>query len=244
MKISKDVADIYLGAKEPTSISRVNGKESVTVQLVRDAQINLIELSHNTRDVIDKLNKKLASKDIEIVIQSDTAELMEKNIDKIIELALVGGLLAIIILYFFLRNLRLVIVISLAIPISIFTAFNFFYAFDITINSLTLIGMALAVGMLLDNSIVVLENIYRLVVARKDIDNAVIQGTREVWRSIFAATLTTTTSRGTRPLKSLWLMIPMTRLPGSSEIIWELQTPNAKLQMKTANPGKLCLIPE
>ena len=68
-----------------------------------------------------------------------------------------GGLLAILILWLFLKNLRLVFFIALSIPISVYTAFNFFYAFGITINSLTLVGMALAIGMLLDNSVVVIE---------------------------------------------------------------------------------------
>ncbi|MCK4539199.1 MAG: efflux RND transporter permease subunit [Candidatus Krumholzibacteria bacterium] len=189
----KDVAEIYFGVKEQESISRVNGKDAVTVTLVRDAQVNLIELSHTTRDVIDHLNRDFAAKDIEIVIQSDTAELMEKNIDLIIRLALIGGLLAIIILWVFLRNLRLVLIIALAIPISVFTSFNFFYAAGISINSLTLIGMALAIGMLLDNGVVVLENIYRLLSEGKDNKTAVIQGVSEVWRSIVAATLTTIT---------------------------------------------------
>jgi ABC-type multidrug transport system ATPase subunit/predicted RND superfamily exporter protein len=76
-------------------------------------------------------------------------------------------------------------------PISVYTAFNFFYAAGISINSLTLLGMALAIGMLLDNSVVVMENIYRLAARNTDTDTAVIQGTSEVWRSIFAATLTT-----------------------------------------------------
>ena len=76
-------------------------------------------------------------------------------------------------------------------PISVYTAFNFFYAAGISINSLTLLGMALAIGMLLDNSVVVMENIYRLASQGVDTDTAVIQGTTEVWRSILAATLTT-----------------------------------------------------
>ncbi len=79
----------------------------------------------------------------------------------------------------------------LSIPVSVYTAFNFFYAFDISINSLTLVGMALAIGMLVDNSVVVLENIYRLAGQGKDPETAVKQGTTEVWRSIFASTLTT-----------------------------------------------------
>ena len=187
----KDVADIYVGFKEEESFSRVNGKEAVTIQLVRDAQVNLINLSHETRTVIDRLNKKLKSQDIEIVIQQDTAETMEKNIDLIIQLAIIGGILAVIILYLFLRNFSLVTVIAMAMPISIYTAFNFFYAYEISINSLTLVGIALAIGMLLDNSVVVLENIYRLVSKGRELDDAVILGVKEVWRSIFAATLTT-----------------------------------------------------
>jgi len=187
----KDVADIYVGLKEETSISRVNGKEAITVQLIRDAQVNLISLSHMTRSLINRLNSQLKSQDIEIVIQNDTAEYMEKNIDLIINLALVGALIAIAILYLFLKNLRLVAIIAASIPISIYTAFNFFYAYNISLNSLTLVGIALAVGMLLDNSIVVLENIYRLYSRKKNLDDSVIMGVKEVWRSIFASTLTT-----------------------------------------------------
>ena len=189
----KDVATVNFGLKEPSSISRINGKDAVTIQLVRDANVNLIELSHITRNVIDRLNEELAPQDIQITIQSDSAGEMEKNIDLIMKLALVGGLLAVLILWFFIRNVRLVLTVLLAIPISILIAFNFFYAFGITLNSLTLVGMALAVGMLLDNSVVVLENIYRLVSLKKDRTTAVIQGTQEVWRSILAATLTTVT---------------------------------------------------
>ena len=189
----KDIAEVYVGVKEEESLSRVNGKDAITIQLARDTQVNLIDLSHTTRDVIDRLNKELAPQGIEIVIQNDTAEDMERNIDLIMQLALVGCILAVLILYFFLRNIQLVLVIALAIPISVLTAFNFFYAYDVTLNSLTLVGIALAVGMLLDNSVVVLENIYRLTAANKDPDTAVIEGTKEVWRSIFAATLTTVT---------------------------------------------------
>ncbi len=187
----KDVADIYFGVKEQSSISRVNGKDAVTMDLVRDGQANLIELSHATRDVVSRLNRELKDTGLEIIVQNDTAEMMEKNIDLIIRLAVIGGLLAVAILWIFLRNVRLVSIIALSIPISVLTAFNFFYAAGISINSLTLIGMALAVGMLVDNGVVVLENIYRLVSSGMDTTRAVIQGVTEVWRSIVAATLTT-----------------------------------------------------
>ena len=189
----KDVADVYFGVKEQETISRVNGKDAITIQLIRDSQVNLIELSETTRELVKTLNEKLVNDDIEITVQSDSAELIKTNIDLIIQLALIGGFWAVVVLWLFLRNLRWVLVITTAIPISLFVAFNFFYVANISLNSLTLVGMALAVGMLLDNSIVVLENIYRLLTNNKDHETAVIQGTNEVWRSVTAATLTTIT---------------------------------------------------
>lgn len=189
----KDVADVFFGVKEETSISRINGLDAVSMLLVSDSQANLIELSHRVEEQIVVLNEKLAAKDIEIVVQTNLAETMEDNIDQIINLALVGGLLAIFVLWMFLKNFRIVSFIALAIPISVFTAFNLFYAFNISLNSLTLVGLVLAIGMLLDNSVVVLENIYRLSGSGMSTEQSVTQGTKEVWRSIVAATLTTVT---------------------------------------------------
>jgi multidrug efflux pump subunit AcrB len=189
----KNVADVFFGVKEEESISRVNGLDAVSIALVSDSQANLIELSQKVQERIATLNEKLEVKDVELVIQTNLAETMEKNIDQIMDLALVGGLLAIFVLWMFLKNVRIVSIIALAIPVSVFTAFNLFYAFNVSINSLTLVGLVLAIGMLLDNSVVVLENIYRLSGKRFSADVAVVQGTTEVWRSIVAATLTTVT---------------------------------------------------
>jgi len=187
----RDIAEIFYGVKKQSSYSRVNGLDAVTVTLVNDNQANLIDLSHSSLKLIKELNKKLASSGVEIIVQSNTAETMERNINEIIHLAITGGLLAVLILWFFLRNMRLVTIIAISIPVSVYAAFNFFYAYNISINSLTLVGMALAIGMLVDNSVVVLENIYRLAGQGKDPGTSVKQGTREVWRSIFAGTLTT-----------------------------------------------------
>jgi multidrug efflux pump subunit AcrB/ABC-type multidrug transport system ATPase subunit len=187
----KDVAEVYYGEKEEETISRVNGKDAVSLQVVHDAQANIIELSHKVQDQLDILNREGAPFDMEVTIQENSAELMEKNIDQIIRLALTGALLAIFVLWVFLRNVRLVILVALAMPVSIFTAFNFFFGFDISINSLTLIGIALAVGMLLDTSVVVLENIYRLRTLGHSPAESVVKGTGEVWRAVVAATGTT-----------------------------------------------------
>ncbi|MCW3806226.1 efflux RND transporter permease subunit [Plebeiibacterium marinum] len=189
----KDVAQIIFGVKENDSYSRVNAMESVTIRITRESTVNQIDLSHRIKSVIEKLNNDLTGDGAEIVITSNSADTIEENIDQIINLALIGSLLAVFILWIFLKNVPLVSLVMLSIPISVFSAFNIFYAFDISLNTLTLIGIALAVGMLIDNSIVVMENIYRVASTEKDRDKAVITGTREVWRAIFAATLTTIT---------------------------------------------------
>ncbi|MCU0362654.1 MAG: efflux RND transporter permease subunit, partial [Bacteroidales bacterium] len=134
----RDIAVIFYGVKEQSSYSRVNGLDAVTISLANDNQANLIDLSHDVISQVNSLNKKLAPSGVEVSIQSNTAEVMEKNIDQIINLAITGGLMAVVILWFFLRNIRLVIIIAVSIPVSVYAAFNFFYATGITINSLTL----------------------------------------------------------------------------------------------------------
>lgn len=189
----KDVARISFGVDEETSISRVNGKDAISLTITKASQANIIELSHECLALIDQLNEKLKAQDVEIVVQRNLADRMESNIQQIINLGLIGGLLAVFVLWIFLKDLRLISIIAVSIPISVFTAFNLFYGAGISINSLTLVGMALAVGMLLDNSIVVLENIYRLVAGGTTAEKAVTQGASGVVKAILAATLTTAT---------------------------------------------------
>ncbi len=189
----KDIATITKSLKEPTTISRLDGERTITVSLVGESGENIIDLAYRTRAEIEALNQMFASRGISIVVANCSADEIESNINQLTFLGLIGALLAVVILWFFLHNIKLVLTITLAIPISVFAAFNLFYAMDVTINSITLIGITLAIGMLLDNSIVVLENIYRLHSKGKSAEEAVMEGTKQVWRSIFASTLTTIT---------------------------------------------------
>ncbi len=189
----KDIADIHFGIKEEESYSRVNGKEVITCIIARSPLVNLIELSDRIREEIDRLNEELAPKGINIQVDTDVAEIMSENINTIIDLGITGAILAIFILYLFLRNFKIVTFIAIAIPISVLSAFYFFNFFGISINTLTLTGIALAVGMLLDNSIVVMENIFRLRAIGTPSQEAAVQGTKEVAKAVIAATMTTIT---------------------------------------------------
>ena len=189
----KDIADIQFGVKEEESYARTNGKEVISCILSKSPLANVIDLSEKVRQEIDRLNGELESKGVLIEVEDDAAEVMNKNIDQIIDLGLSGAILAIFVLFLFLRKIRIISIVAFAIPISVFSSFYFFYLFGITINTLTLTGIALAVGMLLDNSIVVMENIYRLKGLGISTDEACVRGTTEVWKAIMAATVTTIT---------------------------------------------------
>ena len=189
----KNVATVFFDYKEETTISRVNGMDAISVSLVNGAGENLLNLSKRTLKRIDEVNREVAAQDLQLVVQSNSADQISNNISQIVRLALLGGILAILVLWFFLRNISLVFFIALSIPVSILSAFNIFYAAGISINTLTLIGMALAIGMLLDSSIVVLENIYRLASMGMPPRLAALQGVKEVRKALIASTLTTVT---------------------------------------------------
>ncbi|MBP5647217.1 MAG: efflux RND transporter permease subunit, partial [Bacteroidaceae bacterium] len=137
----KNVATVFFDYKEETTISRVNGMDAISVSLVNGAGENLLNLSQRTLKRIDEVNREVAAQDLQLVVQSNSADQISNNISQIVRLALIGGILAILVLWFFLRNLSLVFFIALSIPVSILSAFNVFYAADISINTLTLIGM-------------------------------------------------------------------------------------------------------
>lgn len=122
----KDIAEIVFGVKEQTSYSRVNAKEAVTIRMARESTVNQIELSARVKKQVEALNEQLKSEGVEISITSNTAETMEENISQIIDLALIGSILAVFILWIFLKNIPLVSLVMLSIPISVFSAFNIF----------------------------------------------------------------------------------------------------------------------
>ena len=185
------IATVVEGTAISETVSRINGMEAVSVDLVRSRQANLLRLSRATRTAVAELNRSLAADGVELVIETDSAEVIEKNIGDIKALAALGALLAVGVLWVFMRNLSLVAVVAAAVPISVLIAMNLLYALDVTLNMMSMVGMAIAIGMLLDNSIVVLESIYRQLARGREVHSAVVTGVAQVWRAVFAATLTT-----------------------------------------------------
>jgi len=187
----KDIADVTFMSEEPRRIFRINGRQSVGVFLLKDNVSNLIRVAERVESEIEKLNASFAPEDIEIAINFNAAEIMRDTINQVEKLAVVGAILALLILLFFLRNIKTVAVILVSIPISLLVTFNLMYYAGLTINVLSLVGLAIAIGMLVDNSIVVLENIFRHFELGASPEHASIRGCAEVTRSITASTATT-----------------------------------------------------
>ena len=189
----RDVARIEDGAKDQGDLSRVNGQDRIAIYIQKTASANTIEVAHRVKDEIDKII--LAG--IEIDITYNQADFIEAAIKRVRDMALSGGLLAVVVLFIFLRRITTTFIVALSIPISIIATFNFIHLYKITLNVVSLSGLALGVGMLVDNSIVVLESIARkgkgadLLPAGSQFREKVIKRTRSVAAAIIASTITT-----------------------------------------------------
>lgn len=188
-----DIATVRYGSQTQTDMQRVNGKPSVGVRIQKDDEANLIDVARAVEQGIVQINANFASEEIELVISSSQAEMMEEALNTLKQAAVVGGFLGLFVLFLFLRNLRFVGVLLLAIPASLLLTFNLMYAWGLSLNVLSLCGLALAVGMLTDNGIVVMESIFKQFERGKSAIDAARDGTQEVSRAVVAATATTVT---------------------------------------------------
>lgn len=185
----QDIAEVNLVNKEQSSITKMDGKEVVQISIMKQSDGNTVNVAKEVNKELEKIKKEYP--DLNIVAFFDQAEYINFAIDNLISTAIQGGILAIIILLIFLRSIKTTMVIALSIPISIITTFVILYFTGITLNMMTIGGLALGIGMLVDNSIVVLENIYRNRSLGMDRITASVDGTNEVSMAVTASTLTT-----------------------------------------------------
>mgnify|MGYP005828108243 FL=1 len=184
-----EIAEIGLAKKDTTSIARTNSKESLLVSIQKDGSANTAEVSQNVREKLDKLQKE--HKNLEFTISSDQGEIIEKSVSNVTSALLFGAIFAIVIIFVFLRSPVSTLIIGIAIPFSVVATFVLMYFSGMSLNIMSLGGLALGVGMLVDNAIVVIENIYRHLSFEKTRKQAAIDGAKEVASAITSSTLTT-----------------------------------------------------
>jgi hydrophobic/amphiphilic exporter-1 (mainly G- bacteria), HAE1 family len=185
----RDVASVVDGTKEVRAKSRVNGKPCVTIDVRKNTDANLVNVAGDVKKRVDSLRQELPP-GFELTVAFDQSVYILSAIKNLQETAIMGGILAIFIVLLFLRSVKSTLVICISIPVSIILTFLLFYFNDVTINMITLLAFILAIGSIVDASIVILENIYRHLEMQKPPQQAAIDGAREVGGAVFGAVMT------------------------------------------------------
>ncbi len=185
-----DIARVYDGYEDETNAIFINGQSGVYLTVQKQSGTNSVQTSDNVHTRIEQINSELPA-GVQITILYDTTKIIRASLKQVSSSAIVGGLLAILILLLFLRSFKTTLIIGLTIPISFIITLMLMYFAGLTLNIMTLSGLALGIGMLVDNSIVILENIYRYREKGAKLSTSAIIGTREMINAIVASTLTT-----------------------------------------------------
>ena len=187
-----DVANIALSPLNERIIARYNGKTALNIGVVKQSTANPLDLSAAVRDEIELINESLPD-GMALTISYDTSVFIERSIESVYKTIGEAVLLVILVIFFFLRNIRASLIPIVTIPVSLIGAFAIMYAFGFSINTLTLLSMVLAIGLVVDDAIVVLENIYRHIEEGMKPIQAAFQGTKEITFAVIAMTLTLVT---------------------------------------------------
>ncbi|MGL5790360.1 MAG: efflux RND transporter permease subunit, partial [Bacteroidales bacterium] len=185
----KDLAEVEFVNETPDNIVRVNGARCIGLSVYKEANFNTVSAVDNVTKQLDKIKKALPGYEFQVI--SNQGTFIKSSIDDVKGTALLGIVLAIVVLFVFLRRFGTTLIVSIAIPISLVATFNLMYFGGLTLNIMTLGGMALGAGMLVDNAIVVIESIFRNQKKETNVSEAAIEGTSQVAGAVIASTLTT-----------------------------------------------------
>lgn len=184
-----DIARVTDGYEEVTNIVRINGSPGIQLSVSKQSGTNTVAVAKGIHRELRRINRDISG--FEIIPLIDTSKYIERSIGAVANALLIGGAIALFVLLLFLRNISTTLIISVAIPISIVATFALVYFSGLTLNLMTFGGLALGIGMLLDNAIVVLDNIYHKRERGESSEISAVKGAGEVWSAVTASTLTT-----------------------------------------------------
>jgi len=204
----KDIAEVKDSTEDLRAFTRINGKPGVRLRVTKQSGQNTVAIADSVRTEVDRINREIPA--LRLQVLDDSSIFIKRSIAAVKEAAVLGAVLVVAIIFLFLRNVRSTIIICTSIPISIIGTFALLYFAGYTLNTMTFGGLALGVGMIVDASIVVLENTFRHMEHGKDRMQAAIDGSEEVWSAILASTLT-----------HIAVFIPLLFLTGVSSILFK-----------------------
>ena len=185
----REVATVNYTNKDPSNIVRLNGQRCIGLSVYKETRFNTVKAVEQITEAMTDIEKALPGYNLHVI--SNQGSYIQNAINEVKNTALIGILLAVFILFIFLRRIGTTLIVSVAIPISVIATFNLMYFGDLTINIMTLGGLALGAGMLVDNAIVVMESMFRNHEEGMDVKDAAIVGTSQVGGAITASTITT-----------------------------------------------------
>ncbi|CAF23357.1 efflux RND transporter permease subunit [Candidatus Protochlamydia amoebophila] len=188
IKIS-DIGTIVDGLEEQRTLARLNEKQAIALVIRRQSGTNTVNVAHAVKKELERLKPELAAQGIHTEIAQDLSVFIEHSIEEIEFHLLFGGALAILIVFLFLRNFRITLISALAIPISVMATFMLLNWMNFTLNTMTMLALSLSIGILIDDAIVVVENIFRHFKQGKNAEEAAKIGTREIALAAFAITM-------------------------------------------------------
>jgi HAE1 family hydrophobic/amphiphilic exporter-1 len=186
----RDLADVYEGFRDETNVVLVNGQSAVTMYVQKQSGKNSVQTAKDLRARLERMERELPA-DIKMTEIFNTTDVVENSLNQVTSTAFMGAFLAIFTLFLFLRAKKPTIIIGISIPVSVIITMLFMYFAGLTLNLMTMAGLVLGIGMLIDNSIVILENIYRYREKGAKLKTASILGTSEMIIAITASTITT-----------------------------------------------------
>ncbi len=184
-----DVGSIVDGVEEQRSLAKLDDRRALALTIRRQSGTNTVSVAEEVKLALTKLQSEFAPQGIKLEVAQDLSVFIEHSIKEIQFHLVFGGLLAVLIVFIFLRNFRITLISALAIPISVIATFIFIRAFDFTLNNMTMLALSLSIGILIDDAIVVIENIYRHFKTGKSAEEAARVGTAEIGLAAFAITL-------------------------------------------------------
>ncbi|UEM05960.1 efflux RND transporter permease subunit [Skermanella rosea] len=185
----RDIARVELGAADERRVSRSNGRNSIAIGIIKQATANPLDVSEAVKKTLPLVLEDLPE-GMRGEIVNDSAVFIDRSIQAVFHTILEAVVLVVLVILFFLRTARATIIPVVTIPVSLITTFALMYAAGFTINTLTLLAMVLAIGLVVDDAIVVLENVYRHIEMGKKPMQAALVGTREIGFAVVAMTLT------------------------------------------------------
>lgn len=183
----KDVADVRIGAENDRSFVRFNGQQGFGLGIVRQAKSNTVQISDDANKVIEKLQEKLPD-DIKLWVGYDSSKFIRLSLEELYSTLIQATLLVLLVIFVFLRNIRSTLIPGIAIPISLIGVMIGIQALGFTLNQMTLLGLIIAIGIVVDDSIIVLENIYRYIEEGMDPKEASKKGAEEITLAVIATT--------------------------------------------------------